>query len=106
MSHLLAYSGLTTKVRAMESNLITHEMFTEMAGLSSVTEVVNYIGNLKSYKDIFNSVDVNGLHRGDLERYLLLSSYKDFGKLYNFASVKQRKYLEIYFKTGVSRTDR
>lgn len=97
MSNLLAYSGLTTKVRAMESNLITHEMFTEMAGLSSVTEVVNYIGNLKSYKDIFSSVDVNGLHRGDLERYLLLSSYKDFSKLYNFASVKQRKYLEIYF---------
>lgn len=97
MSNLLAYSGLTTKVRAMESNLITQEKFAEMAGLSSVTEVVGYIGNLKAYKDIFKDIDINSLHRGDLERYLLLSSYKDFGKLYNFASVKQRKYLEIYF---------
>lgn len=97
MSNLLAYSGLTTKVRAMESNLITNSMYVELSNLSSVTEVVNFIGNLNSYKDIFSKVDVNGLHRGDLERYLLLSMYRDFGKLYNFASVKQRKYLELYF---------
>lgn len=43
MGNLLAYSGLTAKVKAMQSRLITSEQMREMAALSSVTACVEYL---------------------------------------------------------------
>lgn len=97
MSSLLAYSGLSTKVRAMESNLLTDADFEEIANLHSVSEVVSYLSHHPGYADLFQSVDTTMIHRGNLEKILTLSRYKDFSKLYNFATIKQRKYLQLFF---------
>src|SRR5574344_541488 len=97
MNSLLAYSGLTTKIKAMYSKLVTPEQYDEMMSLNSVSAVVEYLKKLPEYQGLFDNVDAKDLHRGELERYLYLSSYRDFGKIYNFASVKQRKFLELYF---------
>lgn len=97
MNNLLAYSGLTTKVRAMESHLITSAGYEQIINLSSVTEVVGYLQNHSEYCDIFDGIETSELHRGGLERLLMLSEYKSFAKLYNFSSIKGRRYLKLYF---------
>ena len=97
MAGLLAYSGLTTKVRAMEKNLLSEDDYSHIMHLNSVTEVVTFLEKHKGYRELFQGIDIYELHRGDLERFIHLSSYRDFSKLYNFASVGQRKYLELYF---------
>ena len=97
MSTLLAYSGLATKVRAMKSRLLTDSEIEEIAGLRSVTEVVSYLSHHPGYSELFQSVDSTMMHRGNLEKILTLSRYKDFSKLYNFATIKQRKYLQLFF---------
>lgn len=97
MAKLLAYSGLTTKVRAMEKNLLHEDEYSQIMNLNSVTEVVAFLEKQKGYEDIFKGVNIYELHRGNLEKYLHISAYRDFAKLYNFASVSQRKYLELYF---------
>lgn len=97
MAKLLAYSGLTTKVRAMEKNLLHEDDYSQIMNLNSITEVVTFLEKQKGYENIFKGVNIYDLHRGDLEKFLYLSSYRDFSKLYNFASVRQRKYLELYF---------
>lgn len=97
MKSLLAYSGLTTKIKGMDSKLITPEQYGEIMSLASVSEVVEYLKRLPEYREILENIDSKNLHRGELERYLILSSYRDFGKIYNFSSIKQRKFLELYF---------
>lgn len=97
MAKLLAYSGLTTKVRAMEKNLLNEEDYSQIINLNSVTEVVSYLEKHRGYAELFKGINIYELHRGELEKFLHLSSYRDFSKLYNFASVNQRKYLELYF---------
>ena len=42
MGNLLAYSGIVTKVRAMEGKLLTPGQFEKIAGLGSVPEIVEY----------------------------------------------------------------
>ena len=37
------------------------------------------------------------LHRGKIEQLLNLSKYHDFAKLYRFANVGQRRFLDLYF---------
>ena len=46
MGGLLSYSGITTKVRAMESHLITDRQFGEMSTLESVSDAVEYLRRL------------------------------------------------------------
>lgn len=40
MGSLLSYSGLTTKIRAMQSRLLTDDQYRELAELKSVPQAV------------------------------------------------------------------
>ena len=97
MINVLTYSGLSTKVRGMEKHLLHQEQYSTIKNCSNVTEVVNYLTGLPTYNDIFKDVDISALHRGEFEKYLSLSTYKDFAKLYNFASANQRNFFKIFF---------
>jgi len=97
MGNLLSYSGLTTKVRAMESHLISDSQFRDMAALETVSDAVEYLRHLKAYEGLFSDVDDEKLHRGAIEQRLILSLYQDFAKLYRFSNLTQRKFLDLYF---------
>lgn len=97
INNLLSYSGITTKIRAMQSNLLTDNEYRELATLGSVSDVVIFLKNKQAYKDLFAEVDETRLHRGQIERLLNLSLYKDFTKIYRFSNPEQRKFLSLYF---------
>lgn len=97
MAGLLSYSGITTKVRAMESHLITDSQFKEMAALETVSQAVEYLRHQPAYGIIFSNLEGVELHRGAIEQRLILSQYQDFAKLYRFANLSQRKFLDLYF---------
>lgn len=94
---LLTYSGITTKVRAMESHLISDSQFREMANLEDVRSAAEYLRLQPAYADIFTDLDDTKLHRGYIEQLLTLSKYRDFTKLYRFSNLSQRKFLDLYF---------
>ncbi|WP_099469789.1 V0D/AC39 family V-type ATPase subunit [Konateibacter massiliensis] len=94
---LLSYSGITTKIRAMESNLLTDNDFREFVGLRSVTEAAAFLKSKPAYKELFADVDETRIHRGQIERLLNISSFTDFTKIYRFANSKQREFLHLYF---------
>ena len=74
---LLTYSGITTKVRAMQSHLLSEEQFHEMAGLEDVRSAADYLKQLPTYAEIFAGVDDSNLHRGHIEQLLTLCDLKD-----------------------------
>ena len=95
---LLAYSGITTKVRAMESRLLKPEQFRELAELEDVRSAADYLKEQPAYAEVFDGLDDTKLHRGYIEQILTQSEYQDFTRLYRFSSMKQRKFLDLYFK--------
>lgn len=97
MGSLIAYSGIATKVKAMERWRIKEEQFTEMAALETVGEAVQYLRVFLPYREIFDETEDKDLHRGNIEQHLNLSQYRDFAKLYQFANIKQRRFLDLYF---------
>lgn len=94
---LLAYSGLATKIRAMESRFFTPDEYRKLASCSNVPEAVAYLKQHPGYTEIFAALDENKLHRGDVERMLITSLHHDFSKIYNFCDINQRKLLDLYF---------
>lgn len=97
MGSLITYSGITAKVRAMERWRIRDEQFREMAALETVPEAVEYLRHFQPYREIFRELEDRDLHRGDIEQRLNLSQYRDFAKLYKFANIRQRRFLDLYF---------
>ena len=95
---LLAYSGITTKVRAMESRLLKPEQFRELAEQDDVRSAADYLKEQPAYAEVFDGLDDTKLHRGYIEQILTQSEYRDFTRLYRFSSMKQRKFLDLYFK--------
>ena len=98
MGNLLEYSGIITKLRAMEARLLTDEQFEEIAALTSVTELVSYLNAHSSYQDVLQDMNEAMLHRGNIEKVLILSLYHDYTKIYRFCGPKQRKFLKLYLK--------
>ncbi len=97
MGNLLTYGGLTTKIRAMQSRLIRDEQYREIAGLESVTSAVDFLKALPSYLYILSGTESGELHRSQIEQALTQALYYDFSKLYRFANLTQRKFLDLYF---------
>ena len=97
MGSLITYSGIATKVKAMERWRIKDEQFKEMASLETVPEAVEYLRRFLPYREIFQEAEDKDLHRGNIEQRLNLSQYRDFAKLYKFANIRQRRFLDLYF---------
>lgn len=97
MGSLISYSGIATKIRAMERWRISESQFQEMSALETVPEAVAFLRKFPSYDQIFAGLEESQLHRGMIEQQLRLSQYEDFAKLYRFANVKQRQFLDMYF---------
>ena len=98
MGSVLSYSGLSTKIRAMQSRLINEEQLREIVQLPDVPQVASYLKKTSEYAQTWSSVDENNLHRGDMERLLKKSIFENFSRIYHFADQKQRKFLELYSK--------
>lgn len=97
MGSIFRYSGLTTKIRAMRASLVTREQYMKMAELKSVSELVEMLKKTKGYGEIFGGVEAQEIHRGDMEKLMICSKYRDFEKMYRFASIDQRQYMKLYF---------
>lgn len=97
MSSLLSYSGLSTKIRAMQSRLLTTQQYRELAELKTVPQAVAYLRQKPAYQNTWSSLSEDDLHRGKIEQLLVNSIYDDFTKIYRFSNIEQRNFLDLYF---------
>ncbi len=96
-TNLIAYSGMTTKIRAMKKNLISPAQYEEITHITSVPELINYLRTLPSYAAVLSDLNTGDVHRGEVESRMTFSTYSDFSKIYHFAGNNQKHYLEYYF---------
>lgn len=94
---LTAYSGMTTKIRAMKKRLLSPEQYEEITHFTSVSELIGFLQTLPSYAGVLASMDPALAHRGEVESRMTFSTYNDFSKIYHFAGDSQKRYLEFYF---------
>lgn len=98
MGNLMSYSGIVTKIRAMQAKLLTEEDFQHIANLQTVNEVIEYLKEQPGYAEYINQLDISLYHRRHVEKVLTQSLYNDYVKIFKFAGVKQKKFLKLYKK--------
>lgn len=94
---LTAYSGLTTKIRAMKKLLLSDSQYEEIAHISTVPELIRYLQAFPSYASVLSDLDPDNAHRGEVESRMTFSTYYDFSKIFHFSGESQKKYLEYFF---------
>ena len=97
MPSLLKYSGITTKVRAMHSKLIKPSGYEALVSLERVSDALSWLKHQPSYSHVFDGLEEGKAHRGEIESLLTNALYEDFTKIYRFADMKQRKFMDFYF---------
>ncbi len=97
MSNQVAYSGISAKIRAMESRLLSPSQYEELAGNNSVADAIAYLKGLTAYSECLSGYDAVNIHRRQLEKVISNSLYSDFIRLYKFADMNQKQFLNIYF---------
>ena len=56
MGNLLKYSGIVTKIRAMEAKLLTPEQFADIANLRSVPDIADYLRKNTAYAEVLDTL--------------------------------------------------
>lgn len=98
MGNLLEYSGIVTKIRAMEAKLLSEEQFSQIANLSSVPDIAEYLKKYTAYEDALAALGPDQIHRGNIEKVLTQSLYHDYTKIYRFCGQKQRRFMKLIMK--------
>lgn len=93
----MTYSAVTAKIRAMQGRFLTDEEFSRLAFSGSVSAAVETLKRHPSYQQAFEDAGVGELGRSRIEQLLWLSLYRDYSSLYRFATVRQRRFLDLYF---------
>ena len=96
MNSLLEYSGVVTKIRAMQKNLLTDDDFREIVAMPDVAAVESYLKKNPAYAEAFGNINESDIHREALEAVFGSIVYRDFAKIYNFADPDQEKFLKKY----------
>lgn len=78
MGSVLSYSGISTKIRAMSSHLVTDEQLQEIVRFSDVPQVAAYLKKTPEYAKAWSDLDENNLHRGEIEKLLKKSIFGNF----------------------------
>lgn len=98
MGNLLEYSGIVTKIRAMEAKLLKPQQFQDIANLGSVPEIYEYLRRNTAYSDVLNTLTEDQVHRGNIEKVMTQSLYHDYTKIYRFCGQKQRRFMKLIIK--------
>ncbi len=98
MSGLFTYSGIVTKTRAMERELLTLSDYYRLAECATVTQALDFLMATKGYEKAFGRIAGSRIiHRDMIESCLDNSLYAAYVRLYRFATAAQRAFLHLRF---------
>ena len=98
MGNVMTYSGIATKIRAMQAKLLTEADYAQIAGLRSVPEVTEFLKGKPAYSAYLEGIDPALYHRGNVEKILYQSLFDDYSRIFRFGGMEQKKFLKIYWK--------
>lgn len=90
------YYAISAKLRGMKKKLLKPAEIDTLITLTSVMDLAAYLKHRDGYRHLLAGVNEAVIHRDELERLLFQSVFDDFTKLYRFANLQQREFLNFY----------
>ncbi len=97
MIGLVKYAGVSAKLYALSSKLLTPEDYKNLINQKTVRDVVSYIQGAKMYSDIIGNLNPDEIHRRDLENLLQEDLLKDMKKIFTFFVTFDKNFMHLLF---------
>lgn len=101
---LLSYSGITAKVKAMQSDLLKNEDYQKISNMESIIDFINYLKTNSTYNTALKGYEETNLHRGQIEHLISNSLYESYSRIYLFSNQEQRRtltFLSLRFEVNI-----
>ncbi len=97
MIGLVKYAGVSAKLYALSSKLLTPEDYKNLINQKTVRDVVSYIQSTKMYSDTVGNLNPDEIHRRDLENLLQEDLLKDMKKIFTFFVTFDKNFMHLLF---------
>lgn len=87
-----------TKLCAMGARLLKKRDYHELIGMKSVPEVAAYLKSLDNFKEILAQMDINQVHREELEARMLFALIGDYVKLMHYYKRKNKEIFSYFVR--------
>ncbi len=91
------FTTVNTKIRVLESRLLTDQDFDSLINMNSVTEVAAYLKYNTHYDNILNHIDEKEIHRGQLEGYIKKDRAEEIRKITYYFKDGYKKFFQFVF---------
>lgn len=90
------YTAIESKIRAMRAKLLTPSFIQEDLTANSADEFYRFLSSQSSYRQVMPEQLPRQMPRDELETIIMHGVQLDFIKLYRFASIEQRRALQLF----------
>lgn len=98
MLNTVNYTHLNTKIRAMLGRMLKDEDFDNMLQLNSVKDIAAYLKQHTYYKNNFEGIDDEVVHRGDLEVLLYRAHLTDALKIARYLKGNEKAFYRFVYR--------
>ncbi len=95
ITSLIKYSALVTKTKAIYGKRLKPDDYQQLINMKSVAEIATFLKEHPGYRSSMINLDEKNVHRGTLEEYLREELSKEYGRILNFASGDDEKFLRF-----------
>lgn len=97
MGSIVRFSAVNSKVKSMEGKFLTKGQYLALMECKSYVDAIRYLKEETSYSNRLSEINVNEIHRGQLEIILKKEYIKNFFKLSHYFSGNYKKLFDILF---------
>lgn len=91
------YNATVAKIKTIYGRRITPKNYSEMIGMSSVSDVADYLKKNTHYSDILSTVDTGTAHRGLVESMLRKDLFQTYMKITRFEGLARHEFYNYMF---------
>lgn len=97
MDAVRIHGAVATKVKAMESKLLSNDDYLNLLRMKSITECARYLKEKTSYGRVLADVDVDTVHRGALEGHIKKNIIYNIDKIIHYYSGSYKEFINTFF---------
>jgi len=97
MGSVLKYAAINTKVKALEGKMLKKDQYTALMECKNYHEAIKFLKDNTSYREELAALNIEEIHRGQLELVLKKGYINNFYKLGHYFSGEYKKLFKILF---------
>lgn len=97
MSSVKEHAAIGAKIKAMESDFLSHDDYRNLIKEKSITGCARYLKNNTTYKNVLGDTNISDIRRGALENLIKQNIVRNLDKIMHYYSGENREFIRTFY---------